>query len=450
MKTAIHLLGFEIFGAGPMRIAVIGSGIAGNVCARLLSLEHEVHLFEANDYLGGHTNTVQVTAFGRAVNIDTGFMVFNHRTYPNFTRLLRLLDIADRDSDMSFSVRCERTGLEYQGSSLNGLFAQRSNLVRPAFYRMLRDIVRFNRESPELLEGDDDHLTIGEYLAQESYGREFTEQYLIPMGAAIWSSRPRKFYEFPARFLIAFLRNHGLLQLRGRPLWKTIPGGAKRYVEALVHPLKDRIRLSTPIAKVRSEANQVVVQPKGGGDETFDHVVFATHADQTLKLLENPTEAEREVLGAFPYQRNECLLHTDRSALPRRRRAWASWNYHIPATEGQPVALTYDVNRLQGLGVGQPVCITLNRTDRVAETQVLQQISYDHPVFTPGAIAAQRRHAEINGTRRLSFCGAYWGYGFHEDGVNSALTVCKPFGLGLDQWKAASTRDESVTLDAAR
>ncbi len=415
-----------------MRIAIIGSGVSGNVCARLLSSEHDVHLFEAKDYLGGHTNTIHASAFGKSLAIDTGFMVFNHRTYPNFVRILKALGIPERNSDMSFSVRCERTGLEYQGSSLNGLFAQRGNLVRPRFYRMLRDIVRFNRESPELLETEDDHLTIGEYLDQERYGHEFVEHYLVPMGAAIWSSEPSRFYEFPARFLVAFLRNHGLLQLRGRPIWKTIPGGAQRYVEALVQPLADRIRLNTPIETVSSADDHVVVKPKDGPAEIFDQAVFATHADQTLRILDRPTAVEREVLGAFPYQRNECVLHTDPSLLPRRRRAWASWNYYVPAEPGRPVTLTYDVNRLQGLAAPEPVCVTLNPSDPIAAKHVLREISYEHPVFTPGAVAAQRRHREISGVRRLHFCGAYWGYGFHEDGVNSALAVCKHFGIDLD------------------
>lgn len=413
-------------------------------------MKHEVALFEAGSHLGGHTNTVQVAPFGSTLDVDTGFMVFNHRTYPNFVRILSLLGVPERDSDMSFSVRCERTGLEYQGGSLNGLFAQRSNLFRPGFYRMLADIVRFNRESLELLEGDDDHLTIGEYLEREGYGQRFIEHYLIPMGAAIWSSRPQKFQDFPARFLVAFLHNHGLLQIRDRPVWKTIPGGAKRYVEELVRPLGNRLRLNAPIERVRPKEDGVLVLPQGGPEESFDHVVLATHADQTLRLLEEPTTAEQEILGAFPYQKNECVLHTDSSLLPRQRRAWASWNYHIPAADGQPVALTYDVNRLQGLGAPQPVCVTLNNTGNIHEKHVLREITYHHPVFTPGVIAAQRRHDEINGKRRLSFCGAYWGYGFHEDGVNSALAVCKHFGIGLDQWKAASTKDESVTLASAQ
>ena len=433
-----------------MRIAIIGSGISGNISARLLSTRHEVTLFEAADYPGGHTNTVRAEAFGNVYDIDTGFMVFNHHTYPNFTRLLRQLDIPAQDSDMSFSVRCERSGTEYQGSSLNGLFAQRSNLFRPAFYRMLGDVLRFNRESLELLDTHDDSLSIGEYLDRERYGHEFIQRYLIPMGAAIWSARPEKFREFPACFLVGFLRNHGLLQIRNRPIWKTILGGAQRYVEALVEPICDRLRLNTPVGKVVARNDHQLVIPEQGPAEAFDRVVFATHADQTLRLLDRPMDAQREVLSAFPYQRNECVLHTDRSLLPRRHRAWASWNYYIPAGGDRPVALTYDVNRLQRLGAPAPICVTLNCTERIAPQHVLARLAYDHPVFTPGAVAAQRRRDEINGPRGLYFCGAYWGYGFHEDGVNSALAVCKHFGIGLDSWKAASTKDASAMLVSAR
>jgi uncharacterized protein len=414
-----------------MRIAVIGSGISGNLCARLLSASHEVELFEANDYPGGHTNTVRAEAFGDAYDIDTGFMVFNHRTYPNFTQMLRQLNVSAQDSDMSFSVRCEQSGMEYQGSSLNGLFARRSNLFRPNFYRMLGDVLRFNRKSPELLDTDDDSLSIGDYLDRERYGQEFIQRYLIPMGAAIWSSRPEKFREFPARFLVGFLHNHGLLQIRNRPVWKTIPGGARRYVEALVEPIRDRLRLNTPVRKVVTRDDRLLVVPEKGPAEIFDRVVFATHADQTLRLIDHPTDGQREVLSAFPYQRNECVLHMDRSLLPRRQRAWASWNYYIPIGGDQPVALTYDVNRLQRLGASAPICVTLNCTERIAPQHVLARLAYDHPVFTPGAVVAQQRYDQINGRQGLYFCGAYWGYGFHEDGVNSALAVCRRFGIGL-------------------
>jgi len=433
-----------------MKIAVIGAGISGNLCARMLSTRHHVELFEADDYPGGHTNTVQAEAFGRHYDVDTGFMVFNHRTYPSFVRVLRELGIPEQDSDMSFSVRCERSGMEYQGSSLNGLFAQRSNLLRPSFYRMLADILQFNRRALALLETDDDRLSIGEYVQREGYGREFIDRYLIPMGAAIWSSRPDRFHEFPARFLVGFLHNHGLMQFRGRPTWKTIPGGARRYVEVLIEPIRDRVHLNSPIQKVIAHSDHVLLLPERGLSRVFDEVVLATHADQSLRLIDRATAAEREVLSAFPYQENECVLHTDRSLLPRRRRACASWNYYVPAENRRPVALTYDVNRLQRLGAPEPICVTLNCTERIKPEHVLRRMTYSHPIYTPGAVAAQRRHDEINGARRLHFCGAYWGYGFHEDGVQSALAVCKHFGIGLDTWKAASTKDASATPDSTR
>jgi predicted NAD/FAD-binding protein len=427
-----------------VRIAIIGAGISGNVCARLLAEDHDVDLYDANGYAGGHTNTVPIEAFGRTIPVDTGFMVFNHRTYPNFTRLLHDLNIESQASDMSFSVRCERSGLEYQGSSLNGLFAQRSNLFRPSFYGMLRDILRFNRESLELLAADDDRLTIGEYLQQNAYSRRFTDHYLIPMGAAIWSARPTQFFDFPARSLVAFFRNHGLLSLRNRPQWRTIPGGARRYVSALLHPLADRLRLNAPVQKVLRSPDHVLVVPQGAMPVAYDRVVFATHADQTLRIIgDDLTDAEREVLGAFSYQRNEAVVHTDSRLLPRRRRAWASWNYHIPKASDQPVGVTYDVNRLQRLGAPEPICVTLNHTDRIDASKIHARIEYYHPVFAPGSMAAQRRHDELNGANRTFFCGAYWGYGFHEDGVNSALAVAKHFGKDLETWKAASTKDAS-------
>jgi predicted NAD/FAD-binding protein len=433
-----------------VRIAVIGGGVSGNLCARLLAVKHDVQLFEANEYAGGHTNTVRVSTLGGEYPVDTGFMVFNDRTYPHFTKLLELLDVPSQASDMSFSVRSDRPDFEFQGSSVNGLFAQRSNLVKPSFYRMLAEVLRFNRESPRLLETDDDHLTIGEYVERERYGRQFVECYLVPMGAAIWSSRPDRFEEFPARFLIGFLRNHGLLQLRDRPVWKTIPGGARRYVDALLRPLGDRVRLSTPIDAVRRHADHVVVTPRGCSPEQFDQVVFATHADQTLSLLADSTPVEREILGHFPYQTNEAVLHTDASLLPRRRRAWASWNYYIADDSTQPATVTYDVNRLQRLGATDPICVSLNPQLAIDPAKTIARFSYDHPVFRPGATLAQRRHAEISGRNRTHFCGAYWRYGFHEDGVRSALSVCGRFGIDLEAVKLPVQQNGSVAPTTPR
>jgi uncharacterized protein len=415
-----------------MKIAIIGSGVSGLLSARLLAVDHDIHVFEGNNYAGGHTNTVSFEAFGHQYAADTGFMVFNDRTYPNFIRMLDMLGVAARDSDMSFSVRCDKTGLEYQGSSLNGLFAQRRNILRPSFYRMLCDVLRFNRRSLEFLKLDDNELELGQYLDNNNFSREFIENYLIPMGAAIWSSPPDKFRQFPARFIIGFFNNHGLLTVRGHPCWKTVRGGAIRYVEAITRPFANRIRLNCPVVSVQRHPDRVTVTSKHGGQEEFDAVVFATHADQSLGMLEDASDAEREILGAFAYQRNETVLHVDPSLLPRSRRAWASWNYRISCEESKPVALTYNLNRLQGHSSPDPICVTLNDTTSINAMKILRQIEYHHPLFSRTALTAQKRFHEINGNNRTYYCGAYWGNGFHEDGVNSALAVGKCFGKSLE------------------
>ncbi|MBN2132102.1 MAG: FAD-dependent oxidoreductase [Sedimentisphaerales bacterium] len=414
-----------------MKIAIIGSGISGLLSARLLAADHDIHVFEANSYAGGHTNTVAFEAFGGHYAADTGFMVFNDRTYPNFIQVLQLLGVASRDSDMSFSVRCDKTGLEYQGSSLNGLFAQRRNLVSPSFYRMLLDVLRFNRQSLELLCGDDNELELGAYVDRNHYGREFVEHYLIPMGAAIWSAPPDRFRQFPARFIVNFFNNHGLLTVRNHPQWKTVHGGAVRYVEAMTRAFVARIRLNCPVVSVRRYPDRVAVTAKHGESEDFDAVILAAHADQSLAMLADASETEREILGAFAYQRNETVLHVDPSLLPRCRRAWASWNYRIPQEDGQPVALTYNLNRLQGHSSPDPICVTLNDVKSIDTAKVLRRIEYHHPVYRREALAAQQRCHEINGKNRTYYCGAYWGHGFHEDGVNSALAVGRLFGKGL-------------------
>jgi predicted NAD/FAD-binding protein len=429
----------------PMKIAVVGTGISGMLAARLLADEHDIDVFEAGDYVGGHSNTVDVEFRGRSYALDTGFMVFNDRTYPNFVRMLEALGVGWRCSDMSFSVSCERTGLEYQGSSLDGLFAQRRNAFRPGFHRMLWDIVRFNRHAVEWLESGDDETTLAEYVALGGYGKGFVDNYLIPMGAAIWSARPEVFGEFPARFILNFLHNHGLLQFRDRPRWKTIVGGARRYVEALTGPLADRIRLSSPVVSVRRHPEGVILRTSFGPAEVFDAVVMATHADQTLAILTDPTPAEREILGAFEYQRNDIVLHWDRSFLPRRPRAWASWNYRIPPEPDRPVALTYNLNRLQGHVSEEPLCETLNPTHPIAPDKVLRRMVYHHPVFTRASLAAQSRYDEINGADRTYFCGAYWAHGFHEDGVNSALAVGRSFGKDLSVLDSAPSHVQETS-----
>lgn len=415
-----------------MKIAIIGTGIAGNVVARTLHRAHEITVYEANDYIGGHTHTHDVELEGSRYAIDSGFIVFNHRTYPNFVRLLTELGVAKQASNMSFSVKCERTGLEYNGSTLNTLFAQRGNLLSPRFHRMLFEILRFNREAPALLMSAKDTLTLGRYLERNHYSQMFIEKFLLPMGAAIWSTDSATMRDFPARYFVRFLSNHGLLTVNDRPQWYVIEGGSRRYVERLVAPYRQRIRLNTPVARVRRDGDGVVVTTAHGESRCFDHVFIATHSDQALQLLEDPSSAEREILGAIPYQTNDAVLHTDSSVLPRLRRAWAAWNYHVPREERRQVSVTYNMSILQGLRAPTTFCVTLNDLGRIDPRRIIRRVRYTHPVFTRTAVAAQRKHRVINGPRRTYYCGAYWGFGFHEDGVVSALKALKHFKQDTD------------------
>lgn len=409
-----------------MRIAIVGGGISGLVAAFRLQGEHDITLFEANDYPGGHTNTVELELGGRQYRIDTGFIVFNDWTYPNFVQLLHELGVAARPSTMSFSVSDDRTGLEYNGHSLDSLFAQRRNLLRPRFYRMLADIVRFNREATACVANCDDATTVGEFLARRRYSRQFAEYYLLPMGAAIWSCPTGKFTEFPIRFIVEFYKNHGLLSLRNRPTWFVVDRGSRTYVDAMTRGLQERIRLRTPVQRVRRGPDGIEVYTRQNGAEVFDHVIFACHSDQALRILaDDATPTERELLGAFPYGRNVAVLHTDTALLPRTRRAWASWNYRLREHGDERPTVTYNMNILQGLRAGHTFCVTLNEEARIRPDRILRTFEYHHPVFTTRRAAAQARHAELLNVHRTSFCGAYWGNGFHEDGVVSALAVVR-------------------------
>ena len=411
-----------------MKIAIIGTGISGMTAAWLLHSKHDITVFEANAVIGGHTHTVDVNTAGRRYAVDTGFIVYNDWTYPNFIDLLAQLEVASQPTLMSFSVKCEKTGLEYNGNTLNSLFAQRRNLLRPSFHRMLRDILRFNREAPALLDATGDSITLGDYLHAQRYGREFTERYIVPMGAAIWSTDPSDMFAMPVRFFVQFFKNHGLLSVNNRPRWRVIKGGSRCYAERLTAPYRERIRLNCPVEWLRRQASRVQIKPRGGEVEAFDAVIVATHSDQALALLADPSPREREILGAIPYQENEAVLHTDARLLPRRRLAWAAWNYHIPVRAQQRVAVTYNMNILQSLDAPETFCVTLNYSQALDPQQVIARMIYHHPVLTPAAVAAQQRRGEINGVDRTWYCGAYWGYGFHEDGVNSALAVCRDFG----------------------
>ncbi len=415
-----------------MRIAVVGSGISGNLAARLLATANQVDLFEAGSHPGGHAHTVIVEAYGRKVSADVAFMVLNRRTYPRLCRMLELLGIETQASDMSLSIRCHQTGLEYQGSSLSGLFSQRRNLLRPSFLGMLRDIVRFNRRAIEFCERPDESILLGEFLDELRLGKRFRDHYLIPMSAAIWSADPGLLDQFPAKFILGFFLNHGLLQLRDRPQWLTVAGRSQSYVDRLVSPLGGRVFLNCPVTGLRRVEGGVRLRFRDREQAEYDHVVLACHADQSLSILEDATDAENEVLSGFPYQPNSGVLHTDASLLPSRRRAWASWNYHIPDRPSGQVSVTYDLNRLQQLGLPGPLCLTLNADEEIDPASVLQRFTFTHPVFSMKSIESQRRFGEISGVKRVSYCGAYWGYGFHEDGVNSALAVVRDFGLRLE------------------
>jgi predicted NAD/FAD-binding protein len=414
-----------------MRIAVIGSGISGMTAAYLLSEDHEVIVYEANDYIGGHTNTVDIHLNGDRYAVDTGFIVFNEQTYPNFIKLMNRLGVDWKLSNMSFSVQCEKTGLEFSPSTLNSLFIQRRNLLRPSFYRMVWDVFRFKRDSEELLKTDDYELTLDAYLTQKGYSRTFIEHFIIPMGEAIWSAEPVKFNEFPALYFAQFFKNHGFLNVKNQPQWLTIKGGSKQYVPPITRPYYERIRLNCPVTDVRRHADHVEVTPKNGDAEKYDHVVIATHSDQALAMLSDASDAERDILGVIPYQENQAVLHCDESVLPGNQAAWASWNYHIPKTELGRVAVTYDMNILQNLGAPVEFCVSLNLSEAVDASKVYQKIVYHHPVYNPESLTARLRNNEINGVNRTYFGGAYWGYGFHEDGVNSALEVCKHFDKTL-------------------
>ena len=409
-----------------MKIAIVGTGIAGNVAAYRLSQHHDITVFESGSYVGGHTNTIDVFDQGRRIPVDTGFIVFNDRTYPNFIRLLDEIGQESQPSEMSFSVQAESGDLEYKGSSLDALFAQRRNILRPPFYRMVRDILRFNKEASRWLEERDDSATLGEYLLKHGYSREFADHYLLPMAAAIWSSEPVSILDMPIEFLTRFFKNHGLLQLRDRPQWRVITGGSREYVRKLVSGHRDRIRLNSPVRSVRRVGEQVAIRTGAAGLERFDYVFLACHSDQALAMLEDATQAEREVLGAIRYQHNEAILHTDATLMPKRRRAWAAWNYQIPEDPRRHVAVTYNMNILQSLDTNEQYCVTLNNDRQIAADRIIQRIGYEHPMYTRDAVMAQARQVELN-VDRTFYCGAYWRNGFHEDGVVSALKALEHF-----------------------
>ncbi len=413
-----------------MRIAVVGAGVSGLVAAHLLQGQHEVTVFEERGRIGGHTNTIRVDTAYETHHVDTGFIVFNDRNYPNFERLLTNLGVEWQPSQMSFGVSDATGEFEYSSVSANGLYATRRHLVSPRFHHMLVEVRRFQREARALLTGDGDP-SLGEWLEQLRFSRLFIDRLIVPQASAVWSADPRQMWTFPARFLLSFFDNHGVLHLRDRPKWRTVKGGSQTYVDALTASFADRIRTGTPVTAIKRQESHVTVTPRGGEPEEFDHVILAVHSDQALRMLPDASDREHEILAAIPYQPNEAVLHTDTRLLPRRRRAWASWNYHLGGESSGRTRVTYHMNRLQSLSADREFCVTLNRSGAIDPEKVIRTIQYAHPVYTSEGSAAQRRHAEISGLRRTHYCGAYWGYGFHEDGVVSALRVAERLGARL-------------------
>lgn len=416
-----------------MKIAIIGSGIAGLTCAWRLAGHHQVTLFEAGATPGGHTATVDVSTSQGTWAIDTGFIVYNDRTYPRFMGLLSELGISGQKTQMSFSVHNPQSGLEYNGHTLTSLFAQRRNLVNPAFWRLLGEIVRFNRLAKQTLDGEvDPNTTLETFLEQHGFTPFFARHYILPMGAAIWSSSLQEMRRFPLPLFLRFFAHHGLLDITHRPQWYVVPGGSREYIRAMLDKLGDRlnVHLNSPVQRVSRHEHGVTLQHENGSD-TFDQVIFACHSGQALAMLDEPTPAERAVLGDIGWQRNEVVLHSDKRWLPVRERAWASWNYRLSERDQASACVTYNMNILQGLPEGSPLfCVTLNPETPVDERFVLKRFIYEHPLFNPQSWRAQARRGEINGHHRSWFCGAYWYNGFHEDGVRSALDVVNAIAAG--------------------
>ncbi|RXR07404.1 NAD(P)/FAD-dependent oxidoreductase [Pseudoxanthomonas composti] len=422
-----------------MRIAVIGSGIAGLASAWWLDGEHEVTLFEANDYLGGHTHTHDIEVEGRRLAVDTGFIVFNPLHYPLLTALFEELGVASQPTTMSFSMHSERSGVEYNATSLDGLFCQRRNLVSPRFWGMLADLRRFYRDAPRLLE-QAEGPTLGEYVRAQRYGEAFVEEHLLPMASALWSSPTATVLEFPARYLVQFMANHQMLQMTGRAPWRVVNGGSARYVDALRARWSVRERLACAVHSVERMPQGVRVH-SAAGVEAFDEVVLACHSDQALALLADADLSEREVLGTIRYQPNEAVLHTDATVLPRDRKAWAAWNAHVPRDAAAACTVSYCMNLLQGLPGDTPLVVTLNRSDAIDPRKVLRTLHYAHPVHDHAAVRAQQRWGEVQGRRHTWFAGAYWGWGFHEDGIRSARRVVDALHAAARQ-RLAPTEDE--------
>ena len=408
-----------------MKIAIIGSGISGNTLAYHLNSNHQITLFESNSRVGGHSHTHEIEIANQKLNVDTGFIVFNKKTYPHFLNLLHELKVPYENSAMSFSVKDSQKDFEYNGTNLNALFAQRKNLISPTFYKMIKEILRFNKNSTLLLK-DNEEISLGEYLDREAYSDFFKKYYILPMGSAIWSSDVKTMMTFPAKFFVRFFDNHGMLNINDRPQWLTITGGSINYVKKLISPFEKKIKLNSQIKSVDRKNDHVAIQFHDR-DEKFDWVFFACHSDEALKLIKSPTQDEKNVLKAIPYKDNEVILHFDERFMPRRKLAWAAWNYHVAEDSSSPVSLTYNMNILQNLKTNVPVLVTLNPQEKIDKHKIIKKLSYAHPQYSLKSIEAQSKHHLISGVNRTSFAGAYWGNGFHEDGVKSAIDAIEQF-----------------------
>lgn len=411
-----------------MKIAIVGSGIAGLGAAWLLSRQHEVVLFESQNRLGGHTHTHQISRFGRDYSIDTGFIVFNPENYPHLTRMFDQLGVESQATTMGFSVHDGGSGLEYNATNLNAMFCQRSNLLSPRFLRMVREILRFYRECPALLDEPGDGPTLGDYLATNGYSKLFIDDHLVPMACALWSSPSRRIVDFPAKYLVRFMANHRMLQVQGRPDWRVVTGGSSSYITAMQSQWRASVRLDTPVKTLRRTEADVVLST-AAGDESFDQVVLACHADDALAILSDPSDEESSVLGAMGFQDNDTVLHTDARILPKRRAAWAAWNAYVPADPAEHCTVSYCMNLLQSIESPEPFIVTLNRSADIDPSKVIARMNYRHPVYDHASVAAQARRKEINGVRRTWYAGAYWGFGFHEDGLRSSVEVATAMGV---------------------
>ena len=413
-----------------LKIAIVGTGISGLTSAYILNKRHDITIYEKNNYIGGHTHTHKIKDKNQFFNIDSGFIVYNENTYPNFIKLLDIINIKRQHTDMGFSVKSSKLDFEYAGNSLNSIFSKKTNLFNLKFLKMIYEILKFNRLSNKEIAMDNHDLTLKKYLKSNSFSQYFINNYIIPMGAAIWSTSPKLMLDMPAHFFIRFFKNHGLLQITNRPQWWVIKNGSKQYVKELIKSFKDNIKLNARIESIKRLNNKIYINVNGI-EEIFDKVIIGTHSDQALQLLEKPTNEEKNILNKIKYQKNIALIHTDDTILPKRKLAWSSWNYLINENKNDLVTLTYNMNILQRLKSDTTYCVTINNTEDLNKSKVIKKITYHHPLFTVNSVKAQTDKDNICGKNNTYYCGAYWGYGFHEDGVKSALDVCKKFGLGL-------------------